>query len=50
MDTDGARTIFKDTHKSLLELFNEYAEDVYGIHRLDRLNELRTDLQRRQYL
>jgi hypothetical protein len=31
-------------------MFNEYAEDVYGGHWPDRLDELRIDLQRRQHL
>lgn len=50
MDDQSHANHLKDTHKSLLELFNEYAKDVYGIHRLDRLDELRIDLQRRQHL
>ncbi len=35
----------KDSLKPFLEMFNEYAKEVYGDHRRDRLDELRTNLQ-----
>ena len=50
MDDQLHANHLKDTPKSFLEMFNEYARDVYGAHRLDRLDELRIDLQRRQHL
>ena len=50
MDDQSQANRLKNTSKSLLEMFNEYAKDVYGIHRLDGLGELRIDLQRRQHL
>ncbi|MCJ7791780.1 MAG: hypothetical protein MUP49_05185 [Dehalococcoidia bacterium] len=50
MDDQSHANHLKDTPKSLLEMFNEYAKDVYGDHRRDRLDELRIDLQRRQHL
>jgi hypothetical protein len=31
-------------------MFDEHAKGVHGDHRRDRLDELRIDLQRRQYL
>lgn len=50
MDDQWHGNHLKDSPKSFLEMFNEYAEDVYGDHRRDRLGELRIDLQRRQHL
>ncbi len=35
----------KETLESFLEMFNEYAKEVYGDQRRDRLDELRTKLQ-----
>ena len=47
MDDQSQANRLKNTSKSLLEMFNEYAKDVYGDHLRDRLDELRIDLQRR---
>jgi len=50
MDDQSHAHHVKDTLKSFLETFNEYAKEVYGDHQRDRLDELRTNLQRRQHL
>ena len=50
MDDQSHANHLKDTPKSFLEMFNEYAKDVYGDHRCDRLDELPIDLQHRQHL
>lgn len=50
MEDQSHANHLEDTPKSFLEMFNEYAKDVCGDHRRDRLDELRIDLQRRQHL
>jgi len=50
MDDQWHGNHLKNTPKSFLEMFNEYAKDVYGDYRRDCLDELRTNLQRRQHL
>jgi len=37
---------YQETLESFRHLFNEYAEEVFGDHRRERLDELRTKLQR----
>jgi hypothetical protein len=40
----------KDTPRFFFEMFDKCTKDVYGDRRCDCLDELQTDLQRRQYL
>jgi len=46
MDGPARTQQAKDTLESFLRLFNEYAEEVFSERRRDRLDDLRTRLQR----
>ncbi len=46
MDAQSHIKHVKDALESFLEMFDQYAKEVYGDHRHDRLDTLRTNLQR----
>lgn len=48
MDAQLRTQQIKDILTSFLEMFNEYAKEVYGDHQSDRLDELRTNLQQQE--
>lgn len=45
MDDQSHAQHVKDALKSFLKMFNQYAKEVYGDHRRDRLDKLRISLQ-----
>ena len=48
MDEQSRREQVKGALKCFLQVFKKYAKQVYGAHRQDRLDELRTQLQQKE--